>query len=77
MGFKILGLVPEIVKPLAETLMVLVAVDDHVQLGVVAEAGEGEVGGSDHGDAVLVIALSIVENVGLGVEAALGEDLDL
>ena len=54
-GFEILGLVPELVKPLAETLVVLITVHHDVQLAVMAESGEGQIRRADHGDAVLVL----------------------
>ena len=41
------------------------------------QAGQGEVGGADHGDALFIQPLLAVEDVGLGVQASLGIDLDL
>ena len=66
--------------------MVLVALNDHVQLGVVGQAGQRQVGRTDNGDALLVPVdlladqiehLAVVADVRLRVESALRVDAHL
>ena len=75
---EVLGLGPQRLEPLGELGVVLVAVDDDVEFGVVRQPAERQVGGADDGDALLVPpVVPVVEDVGLGVQAALGVDLHL
>ena len=66
--------------------MIVVSLDNDVKLRVVGDTGECQVGGADDGDTLfmaldglsaLIEDLAVVKDVGFGVYAALGVDLDL
>ena len=65
----VLGVLPEGVEPLAQGRHLGVAGDAHVQLGVAAEPGQGQVGRADHRRARLSVVV-VPTQVGLGVERA-------
>ena len=81
-----LRLLPQIVEPMHQFAVVLVALNDDVQLGVVRQTRQRQIGRSDNGDSLLVpfdlLAqqvenLAVVADVSLGVEAALHEHAHL
>lgn len=66
---------PQPLEPAAQLSHLGVAGDAHVEFGVAAEAGQGEVGGADDGRAGLGV-VAVPAQVGLGVQHTLGVRLD-
>ena len=76
-----LGLVPQVLEPLAQCGVVGVAMHEDIEFSIVGDAGQREVAGTDDGDAIFlawefvakeIIHRAVVEDVGFCMQPALG-----
>lgn len=73
---EVFGFLPQCVEPARELLVIAVAADLDVQLGVVAQPGPRQIRGTDDRHATIIPPRRVIEDVRFGVQAGFRIDAD-